>query len=230
MWKKLFLVGFAAVILPGTLMQLMIGLMFTLVFTLIAGVASPYRNHGDDYFSLATNFALSCVFVFLVVLKMGVLTEAVQSVMNGNLRSLFHFNSASITIGLVLGILFTLVLVLVVASVELYMVASIPTIRLQKSGSRPLLTLSTRIRWHQFNSHIWSSGQECACAAHPVALDACATQLTNSYTPLPSPRVPPPLLAGPRIPQPMRDDQAAALPAPPRRLHLPRRRRPRIDR
>ena len=43
-WKKLFLVGFMVLILPGTVPQLVIAFVFSLVFMLLASTAQPFRN------------------------------------------------------------------------------------------------------------------------------------------------------------------------------------------
>ena len=53
----------------GTLLQLVLALIFTLSFMLVDGVIAPHRLPEDDYFSLAINFALAAVFVFCIVLK-----------------------------------------------------------------------------------------------------------------------------------------------------------------
>ena len=109
--KKLFLVGFLAVILPGTLMQLVIGLVFTLAFTLLDGVVSPHKLREDDYFSLVANFALSSVFAFCIVLKTGTLATSVDEVMTDHLRDVFDFYPVTVSIGLMAAMLTALILV-----------------------------------------------------------------------------------------------------------------------
>ena len=85
-WKKLFLVGFMVLILPGTVPQLVIAFVFSLVFMLLASTAQPFRDgrplqvepvfpqlafpevltlwcaDGDDYFAKACNFSLTALF------------------------------------------------------------------------------------------------------------------------------------------------------------------------
>ena len=72
-WKKLFLVGFALLILPGTIGQLMIAYVFSLVYFLLVSVAAPFKDRGDDFFAKACGFALTSVFYFCGVLKLSLI-------------------------------------------------------------------------------------------------------------------------------------------------------------
>ena len=51
-WKKLFLVGFAALILPGSIEQLFIAFLFSLVFLLVVSVAQPFKSQVATALSL----------------------------------------------------------------------------------------------------------------------------------------------------------------------------------
>ena len=50
-WKKLFLVGFAVLIMPGSIQQLIIAFLFSLVYMLLVSTAMPFKDDGDDYFA-----------------------------------------------------------------------------------------------------------------------------------------------------------------------------------
>ena len=43
-WKKLFLVGFLVLILPGTIPQLVIAFLFSLIFMLLVSTAQPFHS------------------------------------------------------------------------------------------------------------------------------------------------------------------------------------------
>ena len=68
-WKKLFLVGFAVLVLPGRIEQLVIAFLFSLIFLLILSIAMPFKRDDDDYFAKLCNFALSIFFFFSVCIK-----------------------------------------------------------------------------------------------------------------------------------------------------------------
>ena len=68
-WKKLFLVGFAVIILPGSIEQLLIGLLTSLSYGLLVAVVAPFAVVSDDQFSKACSFALTVLFAFCIVLK-----------------------------------------------------------------------------------------------------------------------------------------------------------------
>ena len=60
-WKKLFLVGFAALIKPATIDQLVVGLMFSLTFMLLLAICSPYRQvRHCPYVCVALSPSVAC--------------------------------------------------------------------------------------------------------------------------------------------------------------------------
>jgi len=70
-WKKLALVGFATLVRPGSIYQLVAAFLLSLMCMLLTSVAMPFKNDSDDCFAKACGFALSAVFFFSVVLKVG---------------------------------------------------------------------------------------------------------------------------------------------------------------
>ena len=68
-WKKLFLVGFAVLISPGSLLQLVVSFIFALICMLLTSAARPFKSNGDNYFSQACSFGLVAVFFFSIILK-----------------------------------------------------------------------------------------------------------------------------------------------------------------
>ena len=68
-WRQLYMVGFAVLILPGTIEQLLISYLLALVYMLLFAVARPFKEEGDDSFAKACSFALVSVFFFSIVIK-----------------------------------------------------------------------------------------------------------------------------------------------------------------
>ena len=60
--KKLVLVGFAAILMPGSVMQLVIAMMVSLLLLLLNAVAAPYRSDVHDFIALGSSFCLCGVF------------------------------------------------------------------------------------------------------------------------------------------------------------------------
>ena len=158
--KKLFLVGFASVIMPGTMYQLLIAFMVTLIHMLCMAIYHPYRARENDYFVLACNFSLTTVFLFCVLLKVSVLTDAVDDVMTPSLKQRFEMQSQVITFGLGLSVLSVIVLACMVTVQQIIAAARLPIVRLVETEGRPDLTLKKTQRWHLFCSYNWGTGQE----------------------------------------------------------------------
>ena len=152
-WKKLFLVGFAVLISPGSIVQLGIAFLFSLIFMLVVSAAAPFKDDGDDLFAKACGFSLTAVFFFSIILKVGVLTEAVDDVLSAQLRSRFGFNAGLVSIGMIGSVLGALVLVAVIAGNQLAAAARVPIIKLLHTKSAPDIPLRPHHRWHMFNSH-----------------------------------------------------------------------------
>merc|ERR1712023_245924 len=91
-WKKLFLVGFMVLIMPGEVEQLVIAFLVSLVYMLLVSVAQPFKEGGDDFFAKACGFALAFIFFVSVLLKQGVLTEAVEESLTEQLGDQFGFD------------------------------------------------------------------------------------------------------------------------------------------
>ena len=98
--QKLILVGFCVLIRQGTIEQLLAGFFVCQVLLLFSGIARPYRHDDDNYFSLLCNFALCAVFVFCLIFKMGVLSEAVDPVLTDEMRHQFAADSSKLAVAL----------------------------------------------------------------------------------------------------------------------------------
>ena len=122
-WKKLVLVGFFALLKPGSLLQVISAFVVSAIFSLLVGVAAPYKDASDDYFAKVCSFALTMLFFFVTVLKVGVLTEQVDSVLTDELRYRFSFDTALVSAGMIVSIVGTLPLAAVMAAHRLLQAA-----------------------------------------------------------------------------------------------------------
>ena len=170
-WKKLFLVGFTVLVNPGSVVQLVIAFLFSLACMLLTSVARPFKNDGDDLFANACGFSLSALFFFSVILKQGVLTEAVNEVLTEQLRGRFGFDAGIVTVGMVASIVGSLVIAFGIAAKQLADGARLPIIKLVATRAAPELSLAEGVTWHLFLSHIWGTGQDqCATIKRQLLL------------------------------------------------------------
>ena len=160
-WKKLFLVGFAALILPESVEQLVISLLFSLLFMLLTSVANPFRSNLDNVFAIACSFALVAVFFFSIILKQAVLSEEVDDVLTDRMRRIYDFNPVLVIFGMSASVLSGLVGAAVIGVMQLISAARQPIIRVVRTGLPPVMSFAGKgLRWHLFVSHIWSSAQD----------------------------------------------------------------------
>ena len=176
-WKKLFLVGFAVLILPGSVEQLLIAFLFSLVYMLLVSVTMPFRDAMDDYFAKACAVSLTTLFFFSVVLKFASLTVEVEGVLTQRLRDRFSFDVAIVTVGMITSVLAALLLAALIAAAQVVTAARLPMLKLVATKAAPDLPLRLGQRWHLFLSHVWGTGQDqCAtikrqlCALLPGVL------------------------------------------------------------
>jgi len=170
-WKKLFLVGFAVLVRPGSIYQLVAAFLFALTYMLLIAVAQPFREQSDDFFAKACGFGLSSLFFFCVILKVGVLAEAVNDVLTTRLQDLFGFDPLFISAGMIASIVGALVLAALMAAQQVAVAALVPVIKLSATKSVPDLPLRPKHLWHMFLSHIWGSGQDqCATIKRQLKL------------------------------------------------------------
>ena len=111
--KKLFLVGFAALIHPGRTIQLIIGFAFCLVYLLFCAVCQPYVHDEDDFFSMLCNFVLTAVFFLCVVAKQAVLAEETGPYLTDTMHDIYVFDSGILSVALVSAVLSAAVVAIV---------------------------------------------------------------------------------------------------------------------
>ena len=75
MTRRVVLIGLMVTIQQGTLLQIVLGALFTAVFLVVQMQAKPYVKETDDFLALSGSFSLLVIFLCFTVFKMGMLTE-----------------------------------------------------------------------------------------------------------------------------------------------------------
>ena len=159
-FKKLFIVGFSALIRPGESIQLIIGATFTFSFMLLGAACKPFVLDEDDTFATMCNFLLTAILFMCFVLKQAVLVEEVEAYLSEETRSIYLFDSGIASAALIGAAVLALLVTLYVTMWQLTVAARKPDIRLLATDNRPVLQMVGQCRWHLFLSHIWGSGQD----------------------------------------------------------------------
>ena len=107
---------------PGSTVQLIIGLTFSLMITLVTSIAEPFQSRGHDKFSLLCNFSLVMVLSFSLVLKMGVLSEVVEDsdLLSDELQAGYTFDSFGLSAALMVTLLASVTVASLLAVYQVY--------------------------------------------------------------------------------------------------------------
>ena len=208
-WKKLFLVGFCVLIVPGSILQLMIAFVFSLLCMLATAVASPFLSDVDDSVAKALGFALTAVFFFALVLKVVAATDSLGDQLGVQLEREFKVDFVIISASMTIAVALALAVTVFMAMQQLVRAARTPVIKLKSTHRRPALTEDSGMSWHLF-------------------LSQCASRLELRASPRPkhdltSDPVDPCLQYLEHWTGSVRDHQAAAHAVASGRLHLSRR-------
>ena len=71
--KKVLLIGFASLIKPGSILQLMVAVLISLLFLVLHLQSLPYRRHLDNMLATTINLSLCVFFLWCLLLQTGVL-------------------------------------------------------------------------------------------------------------------------------------------------------------
>ena len=144
--------GFCVLISPGSVLQLLIAFVFSLICMLLTAVASPFKSDVDDSVAKAFGFALVAVFFFALVIKVKVLTESLDNVLGEQQRSDFTFTIVLVSTGMTIAVVLALVVTVLVALQQFVHAARTPIVKLRSTSGRPALTVDRGITWHLFLS------------------------------------------------------------------------------
>ena len=77
--KKLLLIGFASLIKPGSIMQIMIAVLVSLLFLVLHLQSLPYRRHLDNMLATTIHLGLCVFFIWCLLLQTGALATEENS-------------------------------------------------------------------------------------------------------------------------------------------------------
>ena len=154
-WKKLFLVGFAVLVTPGSIQQLVISFIVCLTFLLLTAVCRPMHDESDNIFANACNFCLTAMFFCFFILKVGTLTEAVNNLLPPQLLGLFYFSPGLLTLALFSFVIGALLVAALISASQLLIAARRPVIKLVATSAPPHAVERHKGQmWHMFLSHV----------------------------------------------------------------------------
>ena len=118
----MFLVGFCVRIYPGSLEQLIIGFVFSIVVLLFTSIAEPFRCHAHDKFSLLCNFSIAMVLFYSLVLKVGVRSEGVNELdgVSNEVGAYYTFDEARLSVALIFILLASVIVASILAVYQVY--------------------------------------------------------------------------------------------------------------
>ena len=73
--KKLLLIGFASLIEPGSIVQIMVAVLISLLFLVLHLQSLPYRRHLDNMLATMINLSLCIFFIWCLLLQTGALVN-----------------------------------------------------------------------------------------------------------------------------------------------------------
>ena len=91
--RKLMVVGFATLIFPGTLMQLVVVLLFVLAYMLVLVKSRPYTRKSVTTLAEVEQFSLCVVVALCVLIKVEQLASQLDRYLTAELRARFVFDS-----------------------------------------------------------------------------------------------------------------------------------------
>ena len=152
------------VVTQGSTLQVLLGLMVSIVFLLSQVQASPYFHDGDDYLGTACSFSLTAIFVCCVAFKYAELTdlEDIQAKMNQEQTDIFVTNSAFFTVLLFVSVLGGVIAFSIIFAIQYDTERRRPgprRLRHTNDGAEVDAPPMPANEFHLFLSHTWAQGQ-----------------------------------------------------------------------
>ena len=121
--------------------------------------------------SQVCSFSLTANLFFCFILKVGVLSEAVDGMVPAVVAAQYSLDAGVVSVLLMVTIVSALALAVGLAVHQIGVAARHPVIRLQETQAAPELPLALGHFWHLFLSHVWGTGQDqCATIKRQLCL------------------------------------------------------------
>ena len=140
-------------------LRLIIAVLISACYAVFVMLTRPYRRFEDDMFAAGASLMLLLIFVgadwtnlFLAIEERTTIVDASAIIGLDNTDPIVN------TLIILVFSMFALFAATTVAGIR--RLSGIQTIRLVENKLVPELTLASEMKWHIFNSHIWSTGQD----------------------------------------------------------------------
>ena len=160
MSQRILLTG-ALLLIPQQhqFLRLVFALLLSLVFLVLTLLEMPFRRLPHDYLSCTANFAIVCIFVGALMLKLyDDLEDYLPEDTVGRILGVGNPDTfVAVLIAFTLGFLSIIMLTFLQ---QLAQQRSHGVLLCESTGARPVLLLFDGCYYHSFLSHIWSTGQD----------------------------------------------------------------------
>jgi hypothetical protein len=172
MIRRFLLVGLMSIVYEGSVVQLVIATLFSILYLVIQLQAKPFVDPSDDYIALASSASLAVLFFSCVVLKVGVLTDTpeVDAILPPRLRENFGVPSALLTVVIFASVVCSLLIALLFSILRVWAERKRKQLDAQTTKAKRLRNRKTKVEvklepvaeghFHLFLSHTWSQGEE----------------------------------------------------------------------
>ena len=173
-----------SIIEPGTVLQLTIAMIFSLIYTVICIQASPYKSLSDGYLAVCTSTCITLALVLCAIFKFNNLTQVdtVRAVMSYTQLKMYAPNEQALVVVMLASIFSTIGAGVLITWTNLRGEKRRAKTEDLKSKARRLRygetmlsvqasALPTADHFHIFLSHVWGTGQDQSTHAAPQTTD-----------------------------------------------------------
>ena len=164
--RKLVLVGFMSLVEMGSMIQLVLGMLISLVFLLLQMQAQPFRDDGDNALAMYTATSLPLLFFSCVLFRSTEFFDfgQVKALLAEDTRDMYVVSSSFVIGVMSASIVLALVLSIPVLYVSLKVTRNAVVLRWSRDNYRVVPRLLSPGQHHTFLSHKWTTGQDQARA------------------------------------------------------------------
>lgn len=157
--RKVVLTGFLALVEPGTLLQLYLGVAVANCILLLQLYATPYRAPGDNFLSMVSAAALTLTLLGSLGIQMINLTPDLTPLGRKH-TGLGSTSLASIVAVLIVAGLLVLIVAIAMFAQGLIAARKLPVARWARDGTVATPRVLSHGAFHAFVSHQWGCGQD----------------------------------------------------------------------
>jgi len=157
--RKLVLTG-AVLLIPEerAFVRLVVATLVCVCYSVAIAIVRPYNRVEDDVLAVATSLVL--LLFFLGANWTTIFLGIEERYQGADPADVLGFSSLTGLVNSMIALVgAVLIFFLIGAIFAARRVAKLPTFRLVSTKQLPELTLAHGLKWHLFNSHIWSTGQ-----------------------------------------------------------------------